>query len=329
MLSIIVPIYNIESFLSQCIESLIAQRNDDIEIILVDDGSKDKCPEICDSYALKDNRIHVIHKKNGGLVSARIAGLNSSRGDYIIFVDGDDWIDEKCVQIIMGAIRKYNDPDLICFGAVYVTKEGNHKYPISMPCGYYDIKRINEKIYPMLIENEFGKYFDASIWGKVFKRDQLEKCYENMSEKITLGEDAAITRPYLLNCTSLIILPECLYYYNRTNQSSMTSALKPIRWENTWLIREILVKSFGYNDTWKNQINRNTVHNLFITSVSQFNSQESFLLISKDIRQNLRTKMLPEICNNTKYKKFINRAVVWTIRYRLTFVMYLYWRLIK
>lgn len=100
-ISIVVPIYNIQDYLKRCIDSIINQSYKYIEIILVDDGSTDNCPEICDAYAQKDNRIRVIHKKNGGLVSARKAGTAIAKGDYILNVDGDDWIENKRIEILV------------------------------------------------------------------------------------------------------------------------------------------------------------------------------------------------------------------------------------
>ena len=98
MISIIVPIYNVEKYLPQCLDSLISQTYRDIEIILVDDGSPDKCPEICDAYAKKDARIKVVHQINGGVSSARNTGLKASRGEYIGFVDPDDWLDRDYLK---------------------------------------------------------------------------------------------------------------------------------------------------------------------------------------------------------------------------------------
>lgn len=103
-LSVIVPVYNVEKFLPKCIESILNQTYKELEIFLIDDGSVDKCPEICDRYAQMDKRIRVIHKKNEGLVRARKAGLDVANGEYITFVDGDDWIEEKMYQNLIGLL---------------------------------------------------------------------------------------------------------------------------------------------------------------------------------------------------------------------------------
>ena len=113
--SIIVPVYNVEKYLDKCIESIVNQTYRNIEIILVDDGSPDKCPEICNEWAKKDDRIKVIHKENGGLSSARNAALEIAQGDYITFVDSDDWIENDMIQSMLTCAAK-NDADIVCCG---------------------------------------------------------------------------------------------------------------------------------------------------------------------------------------------------------------------
>ena len=101
LISVIVPIYNVEAYLNRCVESIVNQTYQKLEIILVDDGSPDNCPRMCDGWASKDNRIKVIHKGNGGLSDARNAGLKIATGEYISFVDSDDWIDRKTFSLVM------------------------------------------------------------------------------------------------------------------------------------------------------------------------------------------------------------------------------------
>ena len=119
LVSIIVPIYGVEEYLSKCIDSIINQTYKNLEIILVDDGSPDKCPDICDAFEKKDERIKVIHKKNGGLSDARNAGIDTAHGDYIVFVDSDDWIENTMVEHLLFACKKYNVEMATC--ARYIT----------------------------------------------------------------------------------------------------------------------------------------------------------------------------------------------------------------
>ena len=124
MISIIVPIYNVEKYLPQCLDSLISQTYRDIEIILVDDGSPDKCPEICDAYAKKDARIKVVHQINGGVSSARNTGLKASRGEYIGFVDPDDWVAPEMYEKMMEALADHKADLAIC-GYQYCHADGS------------------------------------------------------------------------------------------------------------------------------------------------------------------------------------------------------------
>ena len=113
MLSVIVPVYNVEAYLPRCVDSILAQSYSNLEVILVDDGAKDASGAICDAYAAKDPRVKVIHKENGGLSSARNAGLDIALGEYIAFVDSDDWIEPDAYQHLLEVMERY-DVRLVC-----------------------------------------------------------------------------------------------------------------------------------------------------------------------------------------------------------------------
>ena len=118
--SFIIPVYNVEQYLEQCVDSVLNQTYRNIEVILVDDGSPDECPAICDAYALKDNRVKVVHKLNGGASTARNAGLDEATGEYVIFIDGDDfWVNNDDLDKLVELIRKYQNCDFIGFNCLY------------------------------------------------------------------------------------------------------------------------------------------------------------------------------------------------------------------
>lgn len=323
LLSIIVPIYNIQKYLQKCVDSILNQSGN-IEIILVDDGSTDKCSEICDDYANKDNRVKVIHKKNGGQNSARITGLSTADGEYIMFVDGDDWLEAGCIEKCMH-VMKESCADMVCFGAKYVYKEKTIDHPLRYS-GYYERNRIEKDIFPLLIENEYGQHFETNIWGKVFKRDQLLEAYKGIDLRITMGEDGVVVRPYVFKCMSISFIPECYYCYNQTNSASMTHTLRPISWDNTLLIRKNLANCFGDKDPWIIQINRNTIHNLFITSVSRFNAAQTYRVISKDIKNHIHSPEYDGIFRPDIYKKKQNKLVAFCFEHDYILPIYLYWR---
>lgn len=116
LVSVVVPVYNVERYIHQCVDSILTQTYQNIEVILVDDGSPDNCPAICDEYAQKDNRVKVVHKQNGGLSSARNAGIRASTGDYLMFVDSDDYWDNELALAEIVSIINEQTPDIVCFG---------------------------------------------------------------------------------------------------------------------------------------------------------------------------------------------------------------------
>ena len=134
LISVIIPVYKVEKYLKRCIDSVINQTYKNLEIILVDDGSPDNCPKICDDYSKKDKRIKVIHKKNGGVSAARNKGLKLSNGDYIVFVDSDDWLEYNFVEEMLTNLRK-NKVDY--FFVLYQYTASFHKNPFDKPTIFF------------------------------------------------------------------------------------------------------------------------------------------------------------------------------------------------
>ena len=132
--SIIVPCYKVTDFLPKCVESLMNQTYKDIEIILVDDGSPDNTGKLCDEYAKKDSRIKVVHKQNGGLVSARNAGYDVATGDWMMYVDGDDWLDADCCQVMLDAVAGKPDVDIVFWKCIQELGEHSIKGKWEWPC---------------------------------------------------------------------------------------------------------------------------------------------------------------------------------------------------
>ena len=137
MISVIVPVYNVEKYLRRCVDSILGQTYSDFELLLVDDGSPDGCPQICDEYAARDSRVRVIHKPNGGLISARNAGILAARGDYVCIVDGDDRALGNMLQFIRDTVSKSPEPpDMVLFGAYSVYSDHTEEIRNEVPEGY-------------------------------------------------------------------------------------------------------------------------------------------------------------------------------------------------
>lgn len=241
LFSVIVPIYNIERFLHQCIDSILSQTYDNFELILVNDGSTDKCEKICNEYSKLDKRIRVIHKSNGGLVSARNTGVSMAEGKYIVYVDGDDWVSNKWLETLNNLIKKY-DPDIINYGAYKSIDGKNENLKTANFEGFYDEVDLKEKIVPHLLYDNRFSFFSFGIlpalWSKAIKADILKEniCKE---EKITFGEDVACTYNCIMQAKTFVATKESLYYY-RQNRESMTKAYDSKRFNSVKILFDYL-----------------------------------------------------------------------------------------
>ena len=213
LVSIIVPVYKVEDYLSRCVKSLIKQTYRNIEIILVDDGSPDRCPELCDFWVEQDDRIRVIHKKNGGLSDARNAGVSIAKGEYIIFVDSDDWVDDTFVEsLYLGAYNTHSD---ICECEIIKTDEmkkslflkGNEKS--NAQCFE------PEEALELLIQDSV---FHQYVWNKIYKRECIEGILFEIGKT---NEDEFWTYQIFGKSNRITKIPNKLYYYFQRNDSIM------------------------------------------------------------------------------------------------------------
>ncbi len=211
MLSIIVPIYNVEKYLSVCLESIVNQTYQDLEIILVNDGSTDNCDKICKKYAQTDKRIKIINKENGGLVSARKAGIKTAQGEYIAFVDGDDWIDPFMYQELLKAIEKF-DVDLVDSG--YIREKNGMSYIYKLGSKFYKLDdNIRHDLYKGMIGLDDSIGINPSIWSKVFKTDLIKKCYSKVPDDRSFGEDVISLIYCISEATSIYQMENVFYHY--------------------------------------------------------------------------------------------------------------------
>ncbi len=221
LISVIVPIYMIDHYVGICIESIINQTYKNLEIILVDDGGKDRCPEICDLYASKDSRIKVIHKPNGGLVSARKAGLQQSDGAYISYVDGDDWIGPGFIEGLYTAAETGN-ADMVCAGQTRDLFSKSEHFTNAIAPGIYEGERLKWLWQNMI---SYGLYYRPGIstyvWNKLFKREVLLSLQSAVDNRLSIGEDGAVTYPALLSCSRVAVVENVAYHYRQREDSML------------------------------------------------------------------------------------------------------------
>lgn len=211
LISIIVPIYKVELYLNRCVESIVSQTYRYLEIILVDDGSPDRCPDICDEWKRKDNRICVIHKVNEGLSVARNVGMAFATGEYIAFVDSDDWIHSEYIESLYTAIKKYKVDLAAC--DICVTSTKVQETPIVPIFREY----LKEEALQTLIN---GEVFRAVVWNKLYHKNVLK------GEVFELGryhEDEFFTYKILEKIDRMVFVNNKLYYYFQREGSIMNS----------------------------------------------------------------------------------------------------------
>lgn len=227
LFSIIVPIYNVEDYLKECLHSIALQSFQDFEVILVDDGSTDNSPYICDQFQRENNNIVVIHKTNGGLVSARKAGIKVAHGTYIVNIDGDDYVSDNLLLELYKIIKEFGCPDIIVYSYQAITISNKKLYIYREPHrrGLYTDTNL-EKICHNLIYNIHNKNFyhnngsiSYNIWSKAIKKEILYDNQIQIDNSISLGEDIAVSVPCIVQCRSLFISHFVGYYYRQRKTS--------------------------------------------------------------------------------------------------------------
>lgn len=210
MVSVIVPVYKVEPYLRQCLESIVSQTYRDLEIILVDDGSPDGCGSICDEFAKKDKRIKVFHKQNEGLSNARNYGIARATGDYLSFVDSDDWIESDMYEVLV-SVANDNQADIVT-SAVFLEYTGRTVIEQTISIKYVDV--INS--VKALIHGNFSD----GVWDKIYRK----KCFNSISFPFGhVFEDTTVMYKVLLNATNVVSIDKPLYHYRKDRKYSITN----------------------------------------------------------------------------------------------------------
>lgn len=212
LISVVVPVYNVEKYLNRCVESIKNQTYENLEIILVDDGSPDKCPKLCDDFKKNDKRIKVIHKKNGGLSDARNRGIDIAKGKYITFIDSDDYVKKEYVELLYHTLKKFNSDISICSHSV----EYENGSIIDKSCNIEKAYSKEEALENMM----YGKNIDTSSWGKLFKIELFNKIRFPINR---LFEDSATTYLLFDLAEKISYSGKSMYFYEIRNDSITSS----------------------------------------------------------------------------------------------------------
>ncbi len=275
--SVIIPVYNVEKYIDECVASAMGQTLEDIEIILVDDGSPDRCGKICDLYAAKDPRVKVIHQKNGGISAARNAGIAAAEGKYVMFIDGDDSVEPDFCRIPYEEAEQ-NDCDTVifCYNTVVDEDYGDYK-AVPMVYVYPDRSLLTKAQALTWLNNPNG----ANAWNKMTKREIA------LANPYPLGrtfEDVATTYKYILDSDRITVLNERLYNY-RIRKNSIVRTLSPRN-----ISDHIAMFLYKYDDLSRRMpepgdeiLNINKIRRLALTYLIYFGDKGVYSERSKDL----------------------------------------------
>ena len=243
--SVIVPVYKTEKYLTRCVESILAQTCTDLELLLIDDGSPDRCPQLCDEFAAKDSRIRVIHKVNGGVSSARNAGLDVAKGEYIAFVDSDDHIEPDMYEKMLAKAEEY-DCDVVMCDCVKDYADSHQLFTHDIRQGYYDAQQLRETYYPHLLMMENVEY-PATISNclLLFRRDLVKET--RYLTGVRYSEDLLFGAQVLYQANSFCYLKGHAYYHYWMNPTSATHQFVPDKWNDYLKLHGGIREAFGGN----------------------------------------------------------------------------------
>ena len=296
LVSVIIPVYKTEQYIHQAVDSVLAQTYAKLEVILVEDGSPDRCGEICDAYAAKDSRIRVIHKENGGSSSARQAGLATATGEYVFFVDGDDWIEPDLVeQCLCVALRDQAD----CVMYPYVKEYPEKSIPTHLfeEAFSYSAAEAKERVHRRLI-GPVGEElaapqraeFLSSMCMKLFRTEAARRGKIVSEREVGSNEDGIFNLYAMENC-SVSYIDRCFYHYRKTNAGSITTRYRPDlpdQWDVMYGYLEAYVAQSGNGALWNQALMNRVACGMISLGINEMSAKAGFFTKVSRIRNILR-----------------------------------------
>lgn len=340
-LSIIVPVYNVEKYLDKCVQSLISQTLKEIEIILVDDGSPDRCPQMCDDYAEKDSRIKVIHKINEGVSIARNAGLKIVSGEYYMFVDSDDWLDLDACKVAYSFATLYQT-DCLMFS--YTKEFGHHNKSNSIfDKGFvvWEGDEVRKNFYRRLfgpIQGELIRPQDLDILVspcmQLFRSDKLKQIQFIDIREVGTFEDGLYQMEIYSNCQRFVYIDKSFYHYRKTNENSIVTAYKKDlykKWECLYNQIEQRINKEGLGAIFQEALHNRIACGVLSLGLNEVSSNETFTEQAKRLDEILALPRNQKAIQNLKIRSM---GIPWKVffllcKYKKTKLMVIMLRVIN
>lgn len=314
LVSIIIPIYNVEKYLEQCILSIVNQDYTNLEIILIDDGSTDNSPKICDKLAKLDNRINVIHKKNSGVSNSRNYGISIANGKYIMFVDSDDWLESKCITELLESIKKYNTK--LVQGASVIND--NKRKSIKKMHIEEDINELKKAILNYKYDKKYVNL--RCVWGKLFVTSIIKENNLKFNEEIYLLEDGIFVYEYLKLIDNVVFIPVVTYHYRQVSTSLSHRYNSDQLLQYKKLINKL--ETITENDFYINYTVLECLMTFISRNVKFYKNRKKFI---KELKEVLKDDMYLNCINNLDNKKLKIKEKITLILLRHKLYSILYW----
>lgn len=297
-LSVIIPVYNVENYLMQCVDSVLQQTYTNLEVILVNDGSTDGSASICNALAETDHRIVVIHQDNAGVSAARNAGIRKATGDYLTFVDSDDWIEREMYKTMLETAQANGSPDVVMCDFMNVLGKEKLKIGSHLQAGMYQKKEIIKEIYPtLLVTEDFGRIPIVSACTCMFRTELFNKYLLFFDEELRYSEDYLFMAAVMINAESYYYLKDFYFYNYRQIEESRSKKYQPTWWENlinlNRKLKSLLSNNKEYN--FERQVKLQLIHSVLLVSGS--------ILAHIDISTKEKIELHQKLLNNASVKK--------------------------
>ena len=332
LISIIVPVYNTEQYLKKCVMSICQQTYSNIEIILVDDGSKDTSGILCDELAELDKRIKVIHKINGGVSSARNIGISKARGSYIAFVDSDDFCELDMYERLLYAINKYDSDIAMCaFSDFCDSRKQIRKEPLRE--GYYNKIQIRKDIILNMVGSPKTKPKCAPImgalWRCLFKRELIIKPKCITMQNIRIAEDLLFEVEYLVRCNSAVVINIPLYNYRNNSNSATHRYMKNFYFDRNIqyeMLCCVLKENGLYDEKFKEYLVSTRIYFGMSAISNELHSEKKYSEMRREIKEIIKKT---EFSKNLKWRMishmYFKEAIIFgCAKLKLFFFVYLY-----
>jgi len=297
-ISVIVPVYNVESYLEQCLQSIVAQTYTDLEIILVDDGSTDQSAKICEDFAKRDARVKIIRQMNGGVSSARNTGIKAATGEYITFVDSDDWLEKDMYQNMMREAMANNGAEVLMCDFMNEKDGSKEKITADIHSGFYEKLEIVNELYPTLLVTEnLGRLPIVSVWNCLYKKELFLNNKIRFDVNLRYAEDYLFMAAVMVQANSFYYLKGYYGYHYRQYEISRSKKFQPAWWDNFLLLHEKLNHLLSGNKDYdfSTQIKFQLIHSALFLSSAIFNAN--------DLNTKEKLILLKQLFNDTALRK--------------------------